>query len=193
MISEILDFSWKNKKTGEPVFIGNICHRYKEDAKPVTCVRVLNWAGVQKEEIDELEFREKYEQVIPDFSNIIPNLLELALNDYQLREAVFKLARRLHSGGYFHVGDYVYIIGKEYLNEHMIETGENREIPYKIISIDVIAPLLQLVTIVPSNRWDSDSEDEDRYNHKKIKLPLYLDKFDSNDAFTCLRRYDMPY
>ena len=191
MISGILDFSWKDKKTGEPVFIGGIHHRYV-DSKFVDYIRVLDGSGVQKEEIAEKEFREKYEQIIPDFSNIIPNLLELALNDYLLRTAVFKLARRLHPGGYFHVGDHVYIISG-YLNEQLFETGENRETPYKIISIDVIAPLLQLVTIIPSNKWDSESEDEDSYNHTKIKLPLYLDKFDSNDAFTCLRRYDMPY
>lgn len=181
--------SWRNKKTGELVFVGHV-HPKRVDSSFVEEYCILDTTGEQKEKLCEQEFREKYEKVFPDLSHILPNLLELALNDYLLRETMFKLARRLHPGGYFHVGNYVYILS-EYISDYLIERGENRERPYKIISIDNVAPLVQLVTIVRSNNWEQQEDDEDHVDRKKI--PLYLDKFDSNDAFTCLRRYDLPY
>lgn len=190
------DLVWKNKETGETVLISKEYHRYVNH-KMIEEVYLLDKHGVSLGKIDENVFYDKYEKVIPDFSGLIPNLLEFALNDFSLKQGLLKLARRLHPGGYFHVGDYVFII-KEYLNEHLFESGENRERPFKIISIDNMGPLSQLITIAPSRSWYKsgveEEGDENSFKESgKIRIPLYLDKFESNDAFTCLRRYDISY
>lgn len=174
---------WIEKKTGKTVFIESLRTSYSSEGnKYYVCV--LNRDGKREEDILESTFLKNYEKVTPDYNKLLPAFLDFVMNDGELKRKLMILARRLHPGGYFHEGDTVYITSPLCLDPDEIKYGRCLERPYKIESIepDGSVPLLSIITL-RSIEW----QDE------QVKVPMYADRFIPTDAYTCLRRYDMPY
>ena len=174
---------WIEKKTGKTVFIESLRTSYSSKGnKDYVCI--LNRNGKREEDILESTFLKNYEKVTPDYNKLLPAFLDFAMNDKELKRKLMILARRLHPGGYFHVGDVVYVTSPLCLNLDDFRYGRCLERPYQIESINPEGsiPLLSIITL-RSIEW----------HDEQIRVPMYADRFIPTDAYTCLRRYDMPY
>ena len=174
---------WIEKKTGKTVFIESIRTNYSSEGKK-DYICILNSNGKREKDILESTFLKNYKKVTPDYSKLLPVFLHFAMNDQELRRRLMILARRLHPGGYFHEGNIVYVTSPLCLNPDDIRYGRYLERSYKIESIepDGSIPLLSIITL-RSTEW----------YEEQVKVPMYADRFIPTDAYTCLRRYDMPY
>ena len=180
--------TWKNKSTGEIVFVRDVRTSWSlKSDKETTTVIILGGTGKKRRDIILSRFLRSYEKIVPDYKSLIPGMIDLIINDPDspLQKEVQKLARRLHPGGYFHEGCYVYIVSPIVLDPTDFRYGSNIDRSYLIekITEDSSIPLLYNLEL-RSQYWNMG---------EKITVPMYLDRFIEIDAFTCLRRYDMPY
>lgn len=169
---------WKNKKSGNTLLIEDIVSYSSSEKVEIQCL-----TSTGKYKVIYLGGLKNYELVRFDLTSLVPNFLEYAKYDATLRNGIETIARRLHPGGYFHVGDYVYIVSFEFIRDS-ISFRNPMEHPYKItdISPDKEIPLVEILKL------------ESVYYAKQIMtIPMYRDRISSVDAYSCLRRYDLPY
>ena len=175
--------TWKNKKTGKIVFVQDQINIYGS-SEVKTIVKVLDSEGQQLSDIRAETFQKNYEKVEFEIERLLPSLLQY-LSDSSLYSKLEVIARRLHPGGYFQSGCTVFITSPLFLDESDFKyAGSTCEKPYKITNIrpsDTI-PLLNLLTL-----------ESIYYRKETIEVPMYLDRISEIDAYSCLRRYDMPY
>lgn len=177
--------TWKNKKTGKIVFVQDQITNYGS-SEIKTIVKVLDSEGQQLSDIKAETFQKNYEKVEFEIERLLPSLLQY-LSDTSLYSKLEVIARRLHPGGYFQIGCTVFITSPLFLDESDLRYGyaaSTCEKPYKITNIrpSETIPLLNILTL-----------ESVYYRKETIEVPMYLDRISEIDAYSCLRRYDMPY
>jgi hypothetical protein len=174
--------TWKNKKTGKIVFVKDQVLSYR-NSKPESVVEVLDSEGQQLNDIKTEDFQKNYEKIEFDIERLLPSLLQY-LSDSSLYSKLEIIARRLHPGGYFQVGCTVFIASPLFLDENDLRRATICEKSYKITNIrpSETIPLLSILTL-----------ESVYYRKETIEVPMYLDRISEVDAYSCLRRYDMPY
>jgi hypothetical protein len=175
--------TWKNKKTGKIVFVQDQITSYgSSEVKAV--VKILDSEGQQLSDIKVETFQKNYEKIEFEIEKLLPSLLQY-LSDTSLYSKLEVIARRLHPGGYFQVGCTVFITSPLFLDDSDLKYAASTcEKPYQITNIQPsnTIPLLNILTL------------ESKYYRKEtIEVPMYLDRISEIDAYSCLRRYDMPY
>jgi hypothetical protein len=173
--------TWKNKKTGEIVFVLDQIITY--GSKQESIVKVLDSGGQQLSDIKTENFQKNYEKIEFEVERLLQSLLQY-LSDSSLYSKLEIIARRLHPGGYFQVGCTVFITSPLFLDVNDFRRASSCEKPYKITNIrpSETIPLLRILTL-----------ESVYYRKETIEVPMYLDRISEIDAYSCLRRYDMPY
>lgn len=176
---------WRNKNTGKTVFIQDEVANFSTSGSRHSDVVVLDDKGQKQMAINSKDFRKDYEKVDFDINRLLPSLLQYLSNtNTSIYRSLEVIARRLHPGGYFQVGCIVFIISPLFLCETDLRYGQTCEKPYEIINIypSVDVPLLNFLVL------------ESKYYQKDtIEVPMYHDRISEVDAYSCLRRYDLPY
>ena len=176
-----LDTLYRNNKNSEITFFA-VCHStYKEE-------EITGYLRDGTEKVYKLKyFKKNFTPVLPDYSVLEKHLLEY-INQVPEVESVFQqILRRLHPGGYFHVGDIVYgtkEIGY-YASHHRLE--ELISIPLEIVEIIKANEDSTTTRFIVMKQKHSISREE------KLCIPIYQDRYSKIDAYACLKRYDMPY
>lgn len=128
-----------------------------------------------------------HEQI--DYSVLDKHIMQYITTVPELSSIRDQICRRLHPGGYFHVGDIVF--GTENIGYYSSKPYDFRHIQYpmKIIEITLAVDSSTVYIIRMEPVYDCNPEN---YN-KDLYMPMYQDRYSKIDAYACLRRYDLPY
>ena len=184
----IFEKSCRNKTTGEistivNTFVGFSCG-----------VCIIGKDG-EKKEIELEKFKKDYEVISVDITPVIPALQSYLEVCPQAKNIFFSLMRKIHPGGYFHVGDLVYItydgaswaFGIVSRDTHLLQFGPSN--PYIITKISE--------NDLRIHRYISKMPDPEQYENipGELVLPISIDieVISGRDVYSLLSRYDTEY
>ena len=133
-------------------------------------------------------FLSKYKLENPSYLGLEKHLIQYANQVPEVSAVIQQILRRLHPGGYFHVGDVVF--GTKEIEYYIQENrmGDLLEVPLEIIDISKLSGYGNMVYIISLK-----SIYNTRPSDKAMCIPMYQDRYSKIDAYACLRRYNMPY
>lgn len=122
-----------------------------------------------------------------DYSNYKDNLLQYAEQVPEIKSVLEQICRRLHPGGYFHPGDIVFATQEIgwYLRGNPTK-DDCLDSPYVIKDIIQVEESLTTYIVILEAQFNTRKSEN-------LCIPMYQDRYSRNDAYACLRRYDMPY
>ena len=145
----------------------------------------------KKGKIKELKietFKKRYSVIKPDYSNLEKHLIQYALQNSEVSLVLQQILRRIHPGGYFHIGDIVFGTQEIGYYTNVRRCEDLIELPLEIVDIlncaGGMAYLVMLKSLYTNRKEDKND---------LICLPMYQDRYSKIDAYACLRRYNMPY
>ena len=180
----------RNKKTGELYTLTSMSYGGREG----TTIYLVDQCA---EELDMPydKFVKNFDPVDVDITPAIESFKSMVEVDIRLKKMVFSILRRNHPGGYYSVGNLVYI---EYENSlHLLPPNGTRDYglnlfgpknPYIIVKIDSggvhIKKYIKGIDYLTPDKYGYVKED--------YILKVYSEPHEA-DAFSCLIRYDQPY
>lgn len=187
-------YSLKNKNTGEIVTIvgeswGCRGHDYT----------VIGKTG-KKVVLSEKALKKNYTPVeYPDLDKVLKVVAGIFDTSQTIRRAIFPIMRRLHPGGYFNVGDLVFMDAPYITREadNISSLGWNSYTGTTTFIIRDIIPDFSKgdgydsVVIAP---WRGPKVALDKYDGiNDIAIPISTDRYTEQDAYFYLHRFDQPY
>ena len=125
-----------------------------------------------------------------DYSSLDKHIMQYITTVPELSPVLKQICRRLHPGGYFHVGDIVF--GTENIGYY-----SPRDKDYGSGLIDYPMTITEIKRVTDSSTayiigMCPNYNIHDMVN-KTLYIPMYQDRYSKIDAYACLRRYDLPY
>ena len=188
-----MDWVAKNKKTGEYITITTISS--SSSGREISFLLKDGKLGT----LEEKEFDKKYEVVDPDFSFVVPTIVEGAKADWELRNILAPLARKC-TPDYYKPGNIVLLHRidngvSEYFGKFVGDNSDwytNRNLLFVIIGIKEDYELGLYYLELDYFRGPGDlNPPNDRF--PDIRVPLNLRRPFARDASRYLKRIDMPY
>lgn len=123
-----------------------------------------------------------------DYSNLDKHILQYITTVPELSPVLEQICRRLHPGGYFHVGDIVF--GTENIGYY-----SQRDYDFRLIDYPMTITEIKRATDSSTAFIIGMNPNYEVYElvNKTLYMPMYLDRYSKIDAYACLRRYDLPY
>lgn len=179
---------WTVKKKGrDDIFsIGTV-----SSGSSGTIYTLYDSRGTRYEVNSDVLFRD-YEEVAPDLTQFIPQLIHYATVDPEFKRILSPFAKRLDPD-YFKVGDVVYFTNTSYFypskdnQDYFLLNRIGHDNPYTITKIeqDYKDDICFWVYLAKGSEIVNESFD--------FRLPMYMDRLVPGDVFNCLSRYNKPY
>lgn len=129
--------------------------------------------------------------IIPEYEKVWPMIKRFGTSDYAVQKLFEAFLRRAHEG-YYNVGDYVVLVdlpgGVKETDRHLLY-----EYDPVIYMISRIEPHHDSYRGQVGNRLTVSRPTKEERSYELFEFMMYSDRIVQGDAFTCVRRLDMPF